>query len=214
MAEFRILRQDKGMTETLTKGERTRLKIVSAAIHLFAKKGFSQTSFQEIADRCKITQPAIFVHFKNKSALLNAVRKQVSASNHEFTDGRILVTDDALTALIKHCQSNIEWAIKNPQEAQIIFLTYYYAFFDPEFSAVFPSVIGLGTERILKYVLAGQRERKFHSKLDAETLSILIHEYLVGIFFRNLPGRKAKTWSPEEMHRLEIFLERILEIRS
>lgn len=44
--------------------------ILDKAIHLFAKKGFHQTSIQEIADECGISKGSIYSYFHSKDALL------------------------------------------------------------------------------------------------------------------------------------------------
>ncbi|MGZ9794117.1 TetR/AcrR family transcriptional regulator [Bacillus atrophaeus] len=45
-------------------------KIIKTGIHLFAKKGFSSTTIQEIASECGISKGAFYLHFKSKEALL------------------------------------------------------------------------------------------------------------------------------------------------
>jgi len=190
----------------MSRGEQTREKITVAALGFFAKKGFHSTSFQEIADQCGITQPAIFIHFKTKIELLDAVRKLVSRSNHQFVDARAVHESSSYQGILNHCQANLEWAIGHRDEAQIIHLTYYYAFFDPHFSAIFPSVIGLGTERLLNYVKAGVRDGSFALTLSESETAIMIHEYLVGCFVRNLPARESVKITASEQRRLEFFL--------
>ncbi|QAS53193.1 TetR/AcrR family transcriptional regulator [Halobacillus litoralis] len=44
--------------------------IIEQSIKLFAKKGFSSTSVQEIAKECGISKGAFYLHFKTKDALL------------------------------------------------------------------------------------------------------------------------------------------------
>ncbi|UOQ95209.1 TetR/AcrR family transcriptional regulator [Halobacillus shinanisalinarum] len=44
--------------------------IIEQSIKLFAKKGFSATSVQEIANECGISKGAFYLHFKSKDALL------------------------------------------------------------------------------------------------------------------------------------------------
>lgn len=46
-------------------------KIIKASIQLFAKKGFSSTTIQEIADECGISKGAFYLHFKSKEQLFN-----------------------------------------------------------------------------------------------------------------------------------------------
>lgn len=47
--------------------------IIEAAIKLFAKKGFSSTSIQEIANECGISKGAFYIHFKSKDSLLMSI---------------------------------------------------------------------------------------------------------------------------------------------
>ncbi len=47
--------------------------IIYAAIKLFASKGVSATSIQEIVDECKISKGAFYLYFKSKEALLLAI---------------------------------------------------------------------------------------------------------------------------------------------
>ncbi|MGE6631648.1 TetR/AcrR family transcriptional regulator [Bacillus sp. NPDC077027] len=47
-------------------------KIIKVSIQLFAKKGFSSTTIQEIADECGISKGAFYLHFKSKEQLLNS----------------------------------------------------------------------------------------------------------------------------------------------
>ncbi|SFF56791.1 transcriptional regulator, TetR family [Halobacillus alkaliphilus] len=44
--------------------------IIEQAIKLFARKGFSSTSVQEIAKECNISKGAFYLHFKSKDELL------------------------------------------------------------------------------------------------------------------------------------------------
>ena len=52
-----------------TKGQKSKDKILDIALELFTKNGYSQTSAQEIADLCGISQTTIFYHYKNKKIL-------------------------------------------------------------------------------------------------------------------------------------------------
>lgn len=58
--------------------ERTRQDILTVATELFMDKGFKSTSTREIAERCGITQPNLYHHFKNKKELYLAVITQLT----------------------------------------------------------------------------------------------------------------------------------------
>lgn len=53
--------------------EQKSIYIIEQAIKLFAKKGFSSTPVQEIANACGISKGAFYLHFKSKDALLLAI---------------------------------------------------------------------------------------------------------------------------------------------
>jgi AcrR family transcriptional regulator len=53
--------------------EKTREKIVSAALKLFAEKGYSSTSIDQVAAKAKVSKGAAYHYFESKEALLKAV---------------------------------------------------------------------------------------------------------------------------------------------
>lgn len=68
--------------------ESTREKIQTAAVALFAEKGFSATSAKDIAERAGIAVGAMYHHYKSKeevyAALLQAATKELDGI-HELT---------------------------------------------------------------------------------------------------------------------------------
>ena len=63
--------------KTKEETELTRRKILDVALDVFAEKGYSRTSLQEIADRAGFTRGAVYWHFKNKADLLEALADDV-----------------------------------------------------------------------------------------------------------------------------------------
>ncbi len=60
---------------TKEEAEHTREAILSAALELFYEKGFSRTTFDEIAKRINLTKGAVYWHFRNKVDLLAAIMR-------------------------------------------------------------------------------------------------------------------------------------------
>ena len=50
--------------------EQTRLAIMEAALQTFYEKGFSRTTFDEIAKRIDMTKGAVYWHFRNKADVI------------------------------------------------------------------------------------------------------------------------------------------------
>ena len=61
------------MTGKMTKGERTRQRILDAAEGLFGESGYDNTSLRDVAERVGIKEPGIYNHFRNKEALYRDV---------------------------------------------------------------------------------------------------------------------------------------------
>ena len=73
-----------------TKGDGNRQRIVDAADNLFYRRGYNQTSFQDISDATGIPRGNFYYYFKTKDEILSAV---VSA--------RI----DELSEMLNHCEA-------------------------------------------------------------------------------------------------------------
>lgn len=62
------------------KDQQTKLKILQTARSLFAKNGFSATSFREIAKDADISFSSITYHYKTKEGLLGEILKELQES--------------------------------------------------------------------------------------------------------------------------------------
>lgn len=85
-----------------TKGEGNRRRIIEAADQLFYKRGYNQTSFQDIAEATGIPRGNFYYYFKTKDDILNAV-----------IDTRI----EELGAMLKQCEA----ASPEPRERLLAF---------------------------------------------------------------------------------------------
>lgn len=59
--------------KTKEEAAETRESLLLAALDLFAEKGYSRTTFKDIAKRINMTRGALYWHFENKEALLAAL---------------------------------------------------------------------------------------------------------------------------------------------
>jgi AcrR family transcriptional regulator len=57
--------------------EKRRQKILEKALDVFVDEGFEDTTFQKIADRCKITRTTLYLYFRNKREIFNYSIKQL-----------------------------------------------------------------------------------------------------------------------------------------
>ncbi|MFI0423193.1 TetR/AcrR family transcriptional regulator [Spongiactinospora sp. 9N601] len=64
----------------------TRIRIQQVALELFAEQGYEKTTLREVADRLRITRPALYYHYKAKEDILSGVMGDLSASVDELND--------------------------------------------------------------------------------------------------------------------------------
>lgn len=69
--------------KTKEEAEETRLKILDAALDVFSRKGYSRTTFEDIAKQIGLTKGAVYWHFKTKSDLLVALIESNIALKHK-----------------------------------------------------------------------------------------------------------------------------------
>jgi AcrR family transcriptional regulator len=79
--------------------------IVAAAARMFATRGYAETGVDDIGEAVGITGPALYRHFANKQALVDAVvldgMKSLVAQAEEIVDNRALSVEQMLDQLIE-----------------------------------------------------------------------------------------------------------------
>ncbi len=65
-----VIARGKMVRKTKEEAENTRREIMKAALDVFYQKGYSRTTFEDIAARINLTKGAVYWHFKNKPDLL------------------------------------------------------------------------------------------------------------------------------------------------
>src|SRR4051812_11497525 len=123
----------------MRKGQRTQLAIIEKAIELFAKHGYDQTSFQMIADACKVSQAAALFHFKNKFGLFEAVALHCATAFEQFNRGAPLVPDPSENVR-KYLRDYATWLSIKPNQGQVMFLLYYFASYERRFAELYADV--------------------------------------------------------------------------
>ncbi|PIE41638.1 MAG: hypothetical protein CSA49_02400 [Gammaproteobacteria bacterium] len=111
-----------GLTLRNEKGPDARNRILSAAISLFAMKGFEGVSTTQIAKAAGITQPLIHYHFKNKQALWKAAATRLFKQlDTEFTQViQQLPQQDRQRFIIETLRNYIAFCSRHPEFGQFI----------------------------------------------------------------------------------------------
>jgi AcrR family transcriptional regulator len=163
------------------KGGKTRQRILLAGIKLSAKYGFTETSFQMVADEIGLSQSAVMYHFPDKNSLFAGMVELMVRHNHETVSELMDMRDGAGRRLLKHCLGNVLWALRyRDSDAQVLPLLYYLSARGGEFSDLFDGMIKVGRERLTEHLLAGVREGAFKLKEDPAAVADSLQDALFG----------------------------------
>lgn len=111
-----------GLNVSNEKGPDARDRILSAALSLFAMRGFEGVSTTQIAKVAGITQPLIHYHFKNKEALWKAaVTRLFNQLDKEFTqEVQALPQQDKKRFIIEALRNYVAFCSKHPEFGQFL----------------------------------------------------------------------------------------------
>lgn len=71
---------EQSVTSPLSKGSKTKDKILKYALKLFSSKGYKATTVRDIAGAIGIEQSALYNHFKNKDEILETLVSELTTS--------------------------------------------------------------------------------------------------------------------------------------
>ncbi len=110
---------------TKEEAENTRRDIMRAALDVFSQKGYSRTTFEDIATRIDLTKGAVYWHFKNKPDLLMELLRE-HFDNHFQNDPNVNRLDDLRSVMV----TEAERIQNDEQERKFLF----FAMFQMEWS--------------------------------------------------------------------------------
>ncbi|WP_309497418.1 TetR/AcrR family transcriptional regulator [Sulfurovum sp.] len=71
---------DESVTTPLSKGSKTKAKILKTSLKLFSTKGYKATTVRDIAGSMGVKQSALYNHFKNKDEILETLVSELTSS--------------------------------------------------------------------------------------------------------------------------------------
>lgn len=104
--------------------ENTKVLILKSALDCFYEKGFSRTTFEDIALRIHLTKGAVYWHFKNKAELLaELIRQRVAKDREEI--GSQYISPHSVAELREFFRREAEHIEKSPEVRKFIFFTLF-----------------------------------------------------------------------------------------
>ncbi|TVR65191.1 MAG: TetR/AcrR family transcriptional regulator [Spirochaetaceae bacterium] len=155
------------LTGELTERQR---QIVDHAIEMISEGGISALTMRRLSERLGVTEPALYRHFENKTAILAAMLRVLEAETYER-----LPLDGAATpsALVAHFDRLFALLTERPALATVVFLD-EFASTDPDLQGMVRRLLAKNRDRLAAVFTSIQASVPPGAPIDAESLATLL----------------------------------------
>lgn len=169
----------------------TRKQIFVAALDLFCERGFSKTSFQDIAKRIGLTKGAVYWYFENKQDLLSKMLLEIFYTGQEKL--KLLVPEiNSLDDLKQNLLEEIKIIFGESFCKKLIHFAILQMEWSDKISDETSKSIKIIMEEFKEKIITGLRNSKKKGELkedaDIEMIAILIISLRYGLFEQYLAG--------------------------
>lgn len=177
---------------TKEEAEETKKAICLAALDIFCEKGYSRTTFDEIAKRINLTKGAVYWHFRNKADILSEIIRKT----FEITRNIIAIKVpkiDSLEQLKQYMHEELKLIENNPEYRQCLYFVFHQMEWSEailnKVSADVKSITDFNKEQIKKALKTEQENKQIKSELNIEDITECIDGLWMSIL-RNIviPG--------------------------
>ncbi|MGW2919483.1 TetR/AcrR family transcriptional regulator [Streptomyces angustmyceticus] len=181
--------------------QRMRARIFSAALSLFAEKGFEQTKVDDITERADVARGTFFNHFQHKEELVTAWSSQ-RQSRFEEKLRRETRTDDDLSVALGRCMTALVEVNEEEREPGLnrVMLTSWVRAGLPITEP--PRTAEVFADVIRTWVADG----KIRSGVDPMQVGHLLRDAYLGALFRWCRGDLMGEGLATELQRILDFL--------
>lgn len=132
--------------KTKEEAEETKKAIALAALDTFCEKGYSKTTFDEIAKRINLTKGAVYWHFRNKADILSdLIRKSFEISRHQLS--KEIPVIDGLDTLRRYMLQETLLVENYPTYRKFLFFVIYQM----EWSEAIINKVGKDVQDVMNY---------------------------------------------------------------
>ena len=149
----------------------TRGKILDAALELFANRGYSGTSVQDIVGIARVTKPVLYYYFRNKSDLYQALVDKAHDERHRVMSEAADAGRDVETKLVGIVTSLFKFLQGHRNLVGIVFATTFAARDELPREIQYLEKARRNFEVVQDIVRDGQADGSLSDEFDAEELA-------------------------------------------
>lgn len=149
------------------------LQIVDAAVELIAQGGIQQLTMKNLAACIGISEPAIYRHFENKTAILEAIQTRYKEEKRDlFTE--ILASDQpAIEKILSVIENHVSSFSRKPATAAVIFSEDIFQN-EQRIARMVAGIMDQARKALLQIVSDGQSEKTIRTDIPSQHLVTLV----------------------------------------
>ena len=201
---------------TKADAEQTYNELLDAAIILFMRQGIANTSLKDIADLAGKTRGAIYWHFDNKDAVVQALWERNAEIYHQsLTEMTTAIqTDDPVSSFRQVIKSLIQNLLGDEEFGKVVRIVIHSVEFTDEHTPLQKFLTDKKTD-FIKALKASievlQQRRKLRVNLPSELLAQALFSYIHGLVGNYLkPGHDSLDLVNDGDVLIDLFLDSLL----
>ncbi|MBN8536661.1 MAG: TetR/AcrR family transcriptional regulator [Deltaproteobacteria bacterium] len=169
----------------ITKGLKTKEKIIEIATKHFFQFGLYEVTYQGIATEAGLTQPAIYRHFQSMDDLFLAACQHWDAKAREvvYEDSRSLAP--ATTQLKNYVERHFTYTAKNRSHDSLVFGLYYYSIRSKKMFAYYSELRSSAVKNLEVILKFGNIDGSWKVR-DTASVAETTHSLIAGEIFKFL----------------------------
>lgn len=181
------------------KGDLRRIQIIEGASYCLTRLGDRKTTFQAIADYCKVSQPLVVRHFQNRENIFPVVLDYWIQRAVVKTEQSLANEGSPEKKIRNYLRVSIE-IFRDGDFAPIYILLHYLAMSDEFYRLKNTAIKTTAINRLKKIIEAGISDESF-LPVNAELVAKTIHNNLVGFVISQVTESANPLWLklPQEL---------------
>ncbi len=156
-----------------SKSQKTKMKIVEAAIHCYAVAGLEGASSIKIAKAAKVSRPLIQHYFPDADELFLLCARHIRAVFQEEVISAIQSKSTPRDQLVAYVEACFDWLDVKKDHVKVWILFYYLTSLRAKFHAAHTELVELGHMRITALIRLGTEQGSFKTPDYSEAAKLI-----------------------------------------
>ena len=165
----------------MTNVDDRRQQIIDHTLTLYKSKGMDAVSYVDIAEACGVSRRLIQHYFPQPSDLRMDAVKQIRDDFQKFCLDAVAKHSKARDQLVAYVGATCEWVDRNPAEARVWLLYFYYCGVDVRYRKLHTELLKRANVRLQEMLKLGETQGDFEASTDPGMRAKLSQNTIAGI---------------------------------